>query len=96
MSFGVLLFELMTFGQLPYVDGDPTDMKDYLLQRNIMSKPPECPDDVYQLMTQCWKFAPEDRPSFTVLKSALATMLESLVHDDSYLNLESEMTEDIS
>ena len=36
-----------------------------------LSRPEDCPNDIYQLMLQCWSYKPQDRPTFPALKDFL-------------------------
>jgi hypothetical protein len=36
-----------------------------------MQQPSNCPDKLYQIMLNCWKQQPEDRPTFETLKYKL-------------------------
>ena len=38
---------------------------------NRLEKPSLCPDEIYDLMTDCWNREPLDRPTFKHLKSRL-------------------------
>jgi len=52
-AFGVLLWELATYGMSPYPGVDLTEVY-HLLERGYrMESPPGCPSNVYQLMKQC-------------------------------------------
>ena len=36
-----------------------------------LNRPEDCPNDIYQLMLQCWSYKPQDRPTFPALKDFL-------------------------
>lgn len=36
-----------------------------------LQRPNHCPNDIYQLMLQCWSYKPQDRPTFPALKDFL-------------------------
>lgn len=36
-----------------------------------MPRPDDCPAELYDIMTSCWKHAPEDRPRFEYMQSIL-------------------------
>ena len=54
-SFGVLLWELVTFGLAPYPDMSNSEVKRFVKGGNRLSRPPECSDDMYHLMMGCWR-----------------------------------------
>ncbi|KAL3118978.1 hypothetical protein niasHT_003761 [Heterodera trifolii] len=63
-AFGVLLWEIFTYGMAPYPGVELNNVY-VLLERGFrMDPPPECPDCVYRLMLQCWNWSPSDRPRF--------------------------------
>ncbi|KAK2846301.1 hypothetical protein Q7C36_011155 [Tachysurus vachellii] len=67
-SFGILLYEIMTFGQMPY----PTLTNQQVVQRlrtsYRMPCPANCPKQIYDIMMECWKDTPPDRPTFETLQ----------------------------
>ncbi|XP_023152719.1 tyrosine-protein kinase SRK2 [Amphiprion ocellaris] len=70
-SFGILLYEIMTFGQMPY----PT-MTNYQVVQRVpqgyrMASPPSCPKVLYDIMMECWKENDQDRPTFETLQWTL-------------------------
>lgn len=36
-----------------------------------LSRPEDCPQDIYNVMVQCWAHKPEDRPTFVALRDFL-------------------------
>ena len=63
-SFGILLWELVTYGHTPYYGMTDEDVKDEVSQGYRMPKPSGCPEHLYQIMLDCWKSEPEERPTF--------------------------------
>ncbi|XP_058469429.1 tyrosine-protein kinase SRK2 isoform X2 [Solea solea] len=67
-SFGVLLYEIMTFGQMPY-----PGMSNYQVVQKVplghrMPRPPKCPQVMYDIMMDCWKKDEQERPTFETLQ----------------------------
>uniref|UniRef100_A0A3Q2GD19 Tyrosine-protein kinase n=1 Tax=Cyprinodon variegatus TaxID=28743 RepID=A0A3Q2GD19_CYPVA len=54
-SFGILLYEIMTFGELPYPGLTNTETVEWLAKGNRMSCPPKCPTPLHNIMMDCWK-----------------------------------------
>ncbi|XP_054621745.1 melanoma receptor tyrosine-protein kinase-like isoform X3 [Dunckerocampus dactyliophorus] len=66
-SYGVTVWELMTFGSKPY-DGIPASEVASVLERGErLPQPPICTIDVYMLMVKCWMIDPSSRPKFREL-----------------------------
>lgn len=63
-SYGVLLMEIFTKGQLPYAGLGEGDVVVKVRAGYRMPKPTWLPDDVYQQMLRCWDVQPNKRPSF--------------------------------
>ncbi|CAL8081124.1 unnamed protein product [Calicophoron daubneyi] len=78
-SFGILLWEIYSYGRIPY----PRMMANQALRQIAagyrMKAPEGCPPEIYDLMRRTWQLNPEDRPTF-------ATILRELVHrlDDEH------------
>ena len=67
-SYGIFLWELITYGQVPYSGMNLTETQAKLEQGYRMPQPPGCPDPLYQIMSDCWNENPEERPTFERLK----------------------------
>lgn len=73
-AFGVLLWELATYGMSPYPGVELSQVYELLESGYRMQRPEGCPPPVYDMMRKCWEWAPEDRPSFQVLSATLNSM----------------------
>ncbi|XP_034089005.1 tyrosine-protein kinase Lyn-like [Gymnodraco acuticeps] len=70
-SFGVLLYEIITYGKCPYPGMTKGEVISSVQRGYRMPQPDSCPDELYAIMTSCWKHKPEDRPTFEYLQSVL-------------------------
>ncbi|XP_064607263.1 tyrosine-protein kinase SRK2-like [Liolophura sinensis] len=71
-SYGVLLYEIITFGRVPYPGMGGNEVLKRLEQGYRMEKPKgrlTCPDALYEVMLKCWDKSPESRPTFSFLYS---------------------------
>ncbi|XP_070549764.1 tyrosine-protein kinase receptor Tie-1-like [Ptychodera flava] len=75
-SFGVALWEIFTYGLTPYVDHCKEDVAEKLNRGYRLLKPDCVDEDVYNLMLQCWRKRPNDRPTFTSLLPRLRALPE--------------------
>uniref|UniRef100_A0A3B3XDD0 Receptor protein-tyrosine kinase n=1 Tax=Poecilia mexicana TaxID=48701 RepID=A0A3B3XDD0_9TELE len=73
-SYGVTIWELMTFGGKPY-DGLPTrEIPDILEKGERLPQPPICTIDVYMVMVKCWMIDADSRPKFKELAAEFCRM----------------------
>ena len=70
-SFGVVLFEIFSFGSTPYPNMSIDQVRSNVLGRVKMSRPEDCPEDVYQIMKKCFEFEHTKRLSFSYLHQQL-------------------------
>ncbi|XP_063770165.1 angiopoietin-1 receptor [Pseudophryne corroboree] len=75
-SFGVLLWEIVSLGGTPYCGMTCAELYEKLPQGYRLEKPLNCDDEVYDLMCQCWREKPYERPSFSKILVSLTRMLE--------------------
>jgi serine/threonine protein kinase len=72
-SFGILLYELVTYGRIPYPGLTGAEVLQRLEQSYRMPRPNtdrfECPESLYDMMHKCWDRNPVDRPTFAFLYS---------------------------
>ncbi|XP_038068801.1 angiopoietin-1 receptor-like [Patiria miniata] len=73
-SFGILLWEIVTFGSTPYPGIDNKSLVHRLLDGYRMPKPENCADEIYDVMLKCWHVQPSNRPSFSELVEILEEM----------------------
>lgn len=74
-SFGVLLWEIATYGMTPYPGVELSEVFYTLNSGHRMGRPTGCPEPIYQLMQQCWSWEATDRPSFPKLYDELQSLL---------------------
>ncbi|KAM6921273.1 tyrosine-protein kinase receptor Tie-1 isoform 2-T2 [Xenentodon cancila] len=76
-SFGVLLWEIVSLGGTPYCGMTCAELYEKLPQGYRMEKPKNCDDEVYELMKQCWRDRPYERPPFSQISVQLNRMQEA-------------------
>ncbi|XP_022434788.1 muscle, skeletal receptor tyrosine-protein kinase isoform X5 [Phocoena sinus] len=75
-AYGVLLWEIFSYGLQPYYGMAHEEVICYVRDGNILSCPENCPLELYNLMRLCWSELPADRPSFTSIHRILERMCE--------------------
>ncbi|XP_043946329.1 tyrosine-protein kinase Srms-like [Protopterus annectens] len=77
-SFGILLFEMVTYGETPYKDMTNKEVLDRVTQGYRMPCPEHCVSPVYSLMLECWDADMQKRPSFTSILRKLENIQSHL------------------
>ena len=67
-SFGILLYEVITYGGFPYPGMNNTLVLKNLRSGARMWRPLRCPEKLYKIMRNCWKEVAENRPTFETLR----------------------------
>ncbi|XP_037946729.1 tyrosine-protein kinase Shark [Teleopsis dalmanni] len=71
-SFGITLWEMFSLGEPPYGEIRGVDAIKLIENGHRLSQPIYCPDQVYEVMKNCWNYKPKDRPSFRYLTNFFA------------------------
>ncbi|XP_065189040.1 uncharacterized protein LOC135819711 [Sycon ciliatum] len=67
-SFGVVLWEIFTFGGIPYFECDNEEVVKRVCDLGKrLPQPHDCPVSIYQMMLECWSAKANDRPTFRQL-----------------------------
>ncbi|CAO2628005.1 Tyrosine-protein kinase FRK [Lemmus lemmus] len=75
-SFGILLYEIITYGKIPYSGMTGAQVIQMLSQNYRLPQPPNCPQQFYNIMLQCWDTEPQQRPKFETLRRQLEDYIE--------------------
>uniref|UniRef100_A0ABM0M2G5 Fibroblast growth factor receptor 3-like n=1 Tax=Saccoglossus kowalevskii TaxID=10224 RepID=A0ABM0M2G5_SACKO len=73
-SYGVVLLEIATLGDVPYTDMSTQEVIEFVLEGYRMKRPDKCRLDIYSKMEDCWVENPERRPSFQQLTEYFQAM----------------------
>lgn len=82
-SFGVVLWELVTLGGTPYPTIDNKELLRTLKDGYRMEQPDTCDNELYEIMMDCWKENPDQRPGFTQLRNRFESMMQK---DNPYMD----------
>ncbi|XP_077109061.1 protein-tyrosine kinase 6 [Ranitomeya variabilis] len=82
-SYGVLLYEIMSRGIIPYIGITNSDLLRYLKQGNRLAAPQNCSDKIYKVMLDCWHENPHKRPMFSDLKTSIDNLARYEPSEDS-------------
>jgi len=83
-SYGVVLFEMFTYGSEPWLGMSNHEVRECVSKGQQMNCPPDCPTYIYHVMLKCWNFNPEERPSFKGIFLELSQIEkdQGFVHED--------------
>ena len=67
-SFGILLYEIVTYGRFPYPGMNNQQVLEAVPVGYRMPCPHGCPESLYEVMLECWKDEADHRPTFETLQ----------------------------
>lgn len=76
-SFGIVMWEVMAFGERPYWDMSNHEVMKAINEAFRLPAPMDCPSAIYQLMLQCWQNDRSKRPRFVDIVNILDKLLRS-------------------
>ncbi|XP_039727007.1 proto-oncogene tyrosine-protein kinase ROS isoform X5 [Pteropus medius] len=82
-SFGILIWEILTLGHQPYPAHSNLDVLNYVQTGGRLEPPRHCPDDLWNLMAQCWAQEPDQRPTFQKIQDQLQLFRNFLLNNIS-------------
>ncbi|RXG56567.1 Platelet-derived growth factor receptor alpha [Armadillidium vulgare] len=74
-SYGVTLWEMFTLGNTPFPGFPLNHLGTALVKGMRLEKPKYCNDQIYNLLLQCWRSNPVERPCFNKIADILSDML---------------------
>ena len=77
-SYGIVLYEVITYGCPPYPGMTNTEALEAAVKGYRMPQPPGCPDKLYNIMLNCWREEPKNRPLFEALQWQLEDLFINL------------------
>nr|XP_021532815.1 ephrin type-A receptor 10 [Aotus nancymaae] len=75
-SFGIIMWEVMAFGERPYWDMSGQDVIKAVEDGFRLPPPRNCPTLLHRLMLDCWQKDPGERPRFSQIHSILSKMVQ--------------------
>ncbi|XP_078682838.1 proto-oncogene tyrosine-protein kinase receptor Ret-like [Branchiostoma floridae x Branchiostoma belcheri] len=79
-SFGVVLYEIATLGNVPYPGRERTLLEE-LSTGYREPRPPGLKQELYDMMLRCWQWEEDDRPEFEELYDELDAEVEVMAED---------------
>ena len=63
-SYGVVLWEMATLAEVPYQGLANEQVMSYVKEGRKMQRPENCPDVLFNMMSECWEAHANARPTF--------------------------------
>ena len=76
-SFGILLYELITYGTSPYPGMTDAEVIEALQTGYRMPCPNGCPEQLYDIMKECWRDEAASRPTFKALQGRMELLTKT-------------------
>nr|XP_056709548.1 high affinity nerve growth factor receptor [Euleptes europaea] len=73
-SFGVVLWEIFTYGKQPWYQLSNTEAIECITQGRELERPRTCPSEVYDIMQSCWQREPQQRQTMKNIHSRLQAL----------------------
>ncbi|KAM7438146.1 Inactive tyrosine-protein kinase transmembrane receptor ror1 [Porites harrisoni] len=73
-SFGVVLWEIFSFGTKPHFGFTDDEVMERIREHVLLPCPSDCPNSVFVLMTECWDILPPSRPRFSTIYTHLCAL----------------------
>ncbi|WKY00848.1 hypothetical protein Q1695_015122 [Nippostrongylus brasiliensis] len=85
-SYGIVLYEMLTLGQQPYQGLANEEVLSFIgISRKTLDRPMDCPDFWYELMVECWRYVPRDRPTFRQIVEHLLPLASEQFREASWI-----------
>ncbi|XP_053906757.1 high affinity nerve growth factor receptor isoform X2 [Cuculus canorus] len=76
-SFGVVLWEIFTYGKQPWYQLSNTEAIECITQGRELEQPRTCPSEVYAIMQSCWQREPQQRRPIKEIHSCLQALVKT-------------------
>ncbi|PIK44385.1 putative tyrosine-protein kinase [Apostichopus japonicus] len=94
-SFGILLWEIFSFGEAPYHTNTAKEIEGHIRQLKCLEQPDCCPGAIYNLMLSTWHKNSRQRPTIMKVRNKIEELYEGIAKvdmtqpaDTSYIVLE--------
>ncbi|XP_019935200.1 NT-3 growth factor receptor isoform X2 [Paralichthys olivaceus] len=73
-SFGVILWEIFTYGKQPWFQLGNNEVIECITQGRVLERARNCPKEVYDIMLGCWQREPQQRLNIKDIQKVLFAM----------------------
>ncbi|XP_034033173.1 NT-3 growth factor receptor-like isoform X2 [Thalassophryne amazonica] len=76
-SFGVILWEIFTYGKQPWFQLANNEVIECITQGRVLERPRLCPKEVYDMMLGCWQREPQQRLNIKDIQKMLFALMKA-------------------
>ncbi|KAG8449888.1 hypothetical protein GDO86_016531 [Hymenochirus boettgeri] len=76
-SFGVVLWEIFTYGKQPWYQLSNTEAIECITQGRELERPRTCPNEIYSIMQGCWQREPQQRLNIKEIHKKLQALVKA-------------------
>ncbi|KAM4619141.1 LOW QUALITY PROTEIN: NT-3 growth factor receptor-like [Polymixia lowei] len=76
-SFGVILWEIFTYGKQPWFQLANNEVIECITQGRVLERPRVCPKEVYDMMLGCWQREPQQRLNIKDIQKMLFALMKA-------------------
>ncbi|XP_012268350.2 tyrosine-protein kinase transmembrane receptor Ror isoform X2 [Athalia rosae] len=85
-SYGVVLWEIYSYGLQPYYGYNNQEVIDMIRSRQLLPCPEDCPTMIYSLMIECWHEVANRRPQFPEIHHRLQNWYTNQTYLSDFCN----------
>ena len=84
-SFGILLWEIFSYGSRPFFGLSNYQAMEHILDNELLPSPDQCPMSIFEIIADCWHVNTDERITFPEIYNKLKSMNEvvSSLHSSS-------------
>lgn len=76
-GFGIMVWEILSYGEIPYGDVKNIDVEKLVTQGMRLKCVPGCPEEYHAVISKCWIRNPETRPDFNAIYTDIVALQET-------------------
>lgn len=83
-GYGIMMWEVYSGGKLPYAGFNNSQVRHEVVHNNYrLTKPDECPENVFECLASCWEFKKEDRPTMADIEQTMSQLNDEYSDQDA-------------
>jgi len=86
-SFGVVLWEIFTHGKQPWYELSNHEVIKQITDGILLTKPTECPEEIYNIMLDCWHLRAQDRMPISQIHLNLKDLFRKEEKESNYIEV---------